>query len=138
MYAEGIHYVVLRSNIVFRSKDVFHTEYQDFMKCVYITHICGKHDTEPFLFHKTGKICQPTEILKTDFFHGVSPFNRLLTFGSVCNSFTPYLDLTTSDFIFSSQYQTLPFFTDPCNNSLIIRISNLRPISRSRTLLPFF
>lgn len=31
MFAEGIHYVVLRLNILFRSKDVFDTAYQDFM-----------------------------------------------------------------------------------------------------------
>jgi hypothetical protein len=47
MYAEGIHYVVLSLNIVFRSKYVFDTEYQDFMKCFYVTPIWGKHDTEP-------------------------------------------------------------------------------------------
>jgi hypothetical protein len=57
MYAEGIHYVVLRLNIVFRSKDVFDTEYQDFMKCFYITHIYGKHNR-----HWTFRVPQNWEI----------------------------------------------------------------------------
>jgi len=55
MYAKGIHYVILFLNIALRPKDVFDTEYQNFVKCFHITNICGKHDTEPFVFHKTGK-----------------------------------------------------------------------------------
>lgn len=138
MSAEGIHYVVLRLDIVLCSKDVFDTEYQDFMNCCYINRICRKHDTELLCSIKLGNLLASWNSKDGFFFfHGVSLFNRLLTFGSDCNSFTPYLDLTTSDFF---PRNTKPFhsFTDPCNNSLIIRISNLRPISRSKTLLPFF
>jgi hypothetical protein len=135
-HAQGIYDTVLHLNVVC-SKDVFETLYEDFIKYFYSTQTCRKSDAHPFVVHKTGAVVNQQKLSRQLFFHGVRHFNRL-TFGWVCNSFTPYLDLTTSDFFFIAIPDFSIPITSPSNNSLIIRISNFRPISRSKTLQFFF